>query len=233
MKKLLILMMIFCAIQVSAQPQNENVLVSKTGKIILPEGGEYAVGISTNPLISFVGNMFNEKENNNFYIQSLGGTTIYGKYFASPQMAWRAKIYVNYRNDRLFESENSTYNSRIHFGYEKRHGDSRWQFLFGPEILLEAYGETYKGINVNTNQVIYRNSEDRFNMGARGFAGIEYFIFPKISLAAELGLSVIGTVWGKDSRWIGSEENKETQNISNFLIRTDHLDGQLMLMFHF
>jgi hypothetical protein len=237
MKKLILLVLIFCVSQVSAQQHDNNVLLSTKGKVILPEAGDYAIGLAVNPLMKFVGNMFNDQADNHFYIRSIQGASVYGKYFFSPQTALRAKIYVDYRDNKQFNRATRFYHSNLIFGLEKRGGVSRWQFLYGPEIILEARGDSDKIIFSNSvnNKVEERLNSlyNMFSVGARGFAGVEYFILPKLSLAAEMGLSVKGSVWGESStRSPVTDEIIELKDKS-FKISTDHLDGQLMLMLHF
>jgi hypothetical protein len=232
MKKLLLMILMMIAFHVSAQQADDNVLVSKSGKVILPEAGDYAVGIAANPFVNFVGNMFNGSTDNNFRIWLLSGGYLYGKYFISPQAAYRAKVFINFSNNKHFDTENSNYSTELIFGYEKRRGESRFQFLYGPEILVGASGSSSKFLNNLNNSINQQTKENRIFIGARGFAGAEYFIFPKISLAAEMGFSIKGSVWGERSRQF-LEEPVQKRDIGFFSIGTDLLDGNLMLMFHF
>jgi hypothetical protein len=79
-----------------------------------------------------------------------------------------------------------------------------------------------------------------FGIGARAFVGAEYFIFPKISLGAELG-------WGfayinQNDGLITTESWNTTATIkdgvpfagsNSFGIDTDNSGGQILLTFHF
>jgi hypothetical protein len=80
---------LFLAGSVSAQEEasSSDVLANKKGIPILPKKGDYALGISANPFLDYVGNMFNNTADNNF---DLYDYTIYGKYYLKDNEAIRA-----------------------------------------------------------------------------------------------------------------------------------------------
>jgi hypothetical protein len=233
MKKLLLMILVIISLQVSAQ-QPENVLLSKRGRVILPEAGDFALGIAANPFVNFVGNMFNGNTDNNFYVGLLSGNYLYGKYFTSPQWAYRAKAYVSYSDSKSIH-EIRNYEVELIFGFEKRRGESRFQFLYGPEFIAGTSGSRNKYFGYFQETEFYRTeSNGTFYLGARGFAGAEYFIFPKFSIAAEMGFSIRGSLWGEyESLNSLNVDLTERRDVSFFRMNTDILDGQLMLLFHF
>lgn len=149
-------------------------------------------------------------------------------------------------------------------GMEKRRGKNRLQGYYGGEIIFMLGGtnptETYTyavdadtanfnaGLLVDENGMVSTTRTDSkkygstFGFGLRGFIGAEYFIMPKISIAAEYG-------WGLSfSSTKGSETVTTTLDITNnttesttvvgggtksFGIDTDNLSGAIRLMFHF
>ncbi len=115
-------------------------------------------------------------------------------------------------NDKLTFSKN---NWMLTVGYEKRRGYQRLQGYYGAEIGIGGngsresvtygnafsdmypvqYTNNFNGFGVttvsNTGGRVARTLEAKnrggFRIGARGFIGVEYFIFPKISIGAEYG----------------------------------------------
>ena len=81
-----------------------------------------------------------------------------------------------------------------------------------------------------------------FGIGARGFIGAEYFILPKFSIAAELGITLMYTTtndgYSAQQSWdIGSSSSKSKRLIngggSSLGIDTDNNGGQLSINFYF
>ena len=169
-----------------------------------------------------------------------------------------------YTNDTRKTSET---NISLTFGFEKRKGNTRLQGYYGAEGLLKIVGGntkySYGNAFTATNPSVYTTDFDKttasgfesalqtqrvtsikegttIGIGARGFIGAEYFIFPKISIGAELG-------WGfaylnKNDGLLTVESWNATAAIkegvpfgggSYFGIDTDNSGGQLMLTLHF
>src|SRR6056297_2437789 len=59
----------------------------------LPSAGDFAIGVDAVPFIDFLGNAFNGHDYRNSL--TLGSTTLYGKYYLSPDAAVRAEVYLN------------------------------------------------------------------------------------------------------------------------------------------
>ena len=95
-----------------------NVSAQDNEKVYLPEKGDFSVGISLNPLLNFVGNIFNGSENN--AIGNIGGESslsgldsyekgvtpdisIMGKYMLTNSWAVRANIGLMIGNDQYNE----------------------------------------------------------------------------------------------------------------------------------
>lgn len=99
-----------------------------------------------------------------------------------------------------------TSNFEVRLGYEMRRGYGRLQGFYGGEFIIgrSKYVNDYTYGNAMTtlNQAPSSNwgsgysrplnsvSNTNLNVGLGGFAGVEYFIAPKIAIGGELGLSL-------------------------------------------
>lgn len=148
-------------------------------------------------------------------------------------------------------------------GLEKRRGTYRIQGFAGADLMFGymsgsdkyAYGNeitetnplptTYNfGTNLHPGgaRTLSESTGMSLNFGARAFVGVEYFVFPKLSLGGEFG-------WGLNVGFRGdSKINLEVWNpveleveerewtidkASHFVLDTDNLGGLIKLMFHF
>jgi hypothetical protein len=80
-----------------AQDDNSDILKNKKGEVILPEAGDYAIGVSATPFINLVGNLFKINSaapfTNPMSWNFVDGTNaIYGKYFLNEKTAIRAAV---------------------------------------------------------------------------------------------------------------------------------------------
>lgn len=93
---------------------------------------------------------------------------------------------------------------------------------------------------VRTVSVTNPNS---FSVGARGFAGVEYFFAPQISIGAEfyLGIGFTGTnrsevvteEWNADAGAVQQISNVNANVLTQFGINTSDYGGAINLLFHF
>lgn len=139
---------------------------SMNGHEVLPQAGEYALGIGASPIITFAGNMFgftNSNSQNPFAYASKGFPTavIYGKYMKSGDVAYRGSININIGtttnmfvidndysdNPDDLLSDSRTYQASsvlLGAGLEKRRGESRVQGIYGAEgFLYYSTGDQY------------------------------------------------------------------------------------------
>lgn len=87
-------------------------------------------------------------------------------------------------------------------GLEWRRGHNRLQGFYGGEVLIGLGNTTTKNsyeieynqeaqdsgvIGLGSNRVLSNKSGTSLTFGVRGFAGVEYFVLPKISIGAEFG----------------------------------------------
>ncbi|GHV36903.1 hypothetical protein FACS1894178_8530 [Bacteroidia bacterium] len=108
MKKILVVLMsVFflfgASAQDSIQKEGNQVLVNKKGKVILPEKGDWAVGINAAPFINFIGSFFSSGAVSPQLLFK-NGATVYGKYFLKDKLALRMGIGGNYSFRNCFVS---------------------------------------------------------------------------------------------------------------------------------
>lgn len=160
-------------------------------------------------------------------------------------------------------------NYTIGVGYEWRLGKGRLQGVLGGSVYYQFasatkgrydYGNGFTDGNAAPNSTTWDNvgnilttgalgsritsmkGGNTWGVGARLFAGIEYFIAPKISLGAEFGWSVGYSQTGNGVKGFDSWDavnatvhHKEitTSGGSRFDADTDNFNGALYFMFHF
>jgi len=149
MKKILSLIFILLLVN-QAFSQDEDILKSKKGLPVLPQKGDYAVGISATPFFNFFGNIFNGNTFNQAPVISASGTTTFtGKYFKSNQTAYRIGFTLNIsslsrenavpKQQTFFNPAEFTVDEakqfrtliNLQFGVEKRRGVGRLQGIYG------------------------------------------------------------------------------------------------------
>jgi hypothetical protein len=149
-------------------------------------------------------------------------------------------------------------------GMEFRRGKGRLMGVYGGEAVigLNTSNESYtygnlitadnqaptttnfgNNLGAGNSRVISRTNANSFSLGAFGFAGVEYFFAPQISIGAEftLGLRYTGTnrsevvreEWEANSAAVINISDLNAGNLTNFGIATGVWGGSINLMFHF
>jgi hypothetical protein len=173
MKKLFIIALVFCSVASFAQDENQentkvtkliifnssgetNELVSKNGRQILPQKGDWGFGVNATSIIQYFGNAANGEDLNsaprlNVVDKNLPSATIWGKYFIADDLAWRGGLNIFAENDRRrfrVNDDNSLnpddvvfdvrdfeiYGFTASLGLEKRKGKSRVQGVYGADV---------------------------------------------------------------------------------------------------
>lgn len=160
-------------------------------------------------------------------------------------------------------------NYTIGAGYEWRLGKGRLQGVVGGQVFYTfasatkaryEYGNAFSDGNAAPSSTTWDNfgnivttgalgerstimkGGNTWGVGARVFAGVEYFIAPKISLGAEFGWSLGYSQTGKATKGVESWDSangavssrQRTVSGSNrFNADTDNFSGSLYFMFHF
>ena len=221
MKKSVFLAAAFC---IAGATFAQDVLTSKKGMPILPEAGDYSIGIDATPFLDYTGNMFNGNVGNvspSFAYGVDRPLAIYGKRFIDANSAYRATIRLGFGSssisnmvqdlssgaaaDAMVEDkmDTSEMNITLGLGKEWRRGNGRLQGVYGVEGLINLnsgkitneYGNAIED-DLVTSRVLETKDGLGFGLTARGFVGVEYFIAPKMSLGAEYGYALGFNVQG-------------------------------------
>ncbi len=272
-----------CSFVFAQENEREKGTVTKSGRQILPQAGDFAIGVDAYPFLNYAGNMFNGSNSNN--TPSFGGATLYGKYFLQDNRALRVRLLLDlssetYKNlvpddaataanptaeveDKLKEG---TTKIGLSVGYEFRRGYGRLQGFYGIEAGLgfESYKNTYEYGNpfTNTHQLpttttnfingtfaqasvrpTSEKSGSQFSFEAGAFAGVEFFVAPKLSIGGEvgLGLSYATTPKGKATveSWDAANSIVKATEGEAYTGAPGHFGfetvtrGALFVMFHF
>jgi hypothetical protein len=130
----------------------DSVLVNKHGRVILPQKGDLAIGLSADPFLNYVGNMFNANTNNSL---NLGDQNIYFRYFLSNNDALRVTVRVSSSKyiDNYYVTDDAAratdplsrqqvedrqtsfdHNYGIRLGYQKFRGYNRLRGFYGADL---------------------------------------------------------------------------------------------------
>ena len=217
MKKLLVIFAIAGSIDITQAQDTTHtqVLLSKKGIPILPEKGDWSIGIDAVPIINYIGNMFSNAGNSNSDYFNFGSShpmTIVGKLMKTSDRAYRGKVRIGFGSltqdtvvDDLSnpashvtdETITSDFNLTLGAGLEWLRGKGRLRGLYGMEALITkgSHGITYSyGNELTATNTGPRTTElkdgNKTGFGVRGFLGVEYFFAPKISLSGEFGWGI-------------------------------------------
>ncbi|MEQ8910465.1 MAG: hypothetical protein RIC95_14810 [Vicingaceae bacterium] len=250
-KKVLLIAALFTAGFSFAQDQ----MTSKKGTPILPEAGDYAISFDAAPLTSYMGNLMNGTTGNNLGAFNLSNAAdplvLTGKYFTDANTAYRGMLRLGFGSNTAtsnnvdgtgFSGETTTNNTNIAIGggLEFRRGKGRLQGVYGPMAMISLTGGgqefSYDStLTVTGPRVTERTNGSSFGLNLGGFAGVEYFFAPKMSIGGEV-------MWTINIASNGaSETTTETTNgsttveggeSSTFGVDTRPM-GNISLNFHF
>lgn len=166
-----------------------SVLKSKRGYTILPEAGEWGLGVSANPFLRYMGNVLNGNTFNNepaftYSTNPANNVAIFGKYVVDANTQYRVRfnigiatvnnkgvirqdeltpdpLYPNYTQDW---QKVSTKNIVLAAGYEKRRGSSKLQGVYGAELVVGYFASKQTYDYGNSIQLDF-NSPQTYNFG--------------------------------------------------------------------
>lgn len=209
MKKLLF--MIALMLGVTAMNAQETCCKTKNGTTVLPEAGEFSIGIDAVPVLNYFGNLFNEA-GNNAAVGYQQANTITGTYMKTANLAYRGKLRIGFNNSTVDSVETKGTNLTLGAGVMKYRGKGRLQGYYGAEA----------GISTSSGSVTVSGNDAKApnTMGfyGRGFVGAQYFVAPKVSIGTEYG-------WGPSF-------NKSDDN-SSFSLDVDNMGGAIYLSLFF
>ena len=245
--------------------------VTKSGQQILPQAGDVAIGIDAASLLEYAGGMFSDSgaKAPSFSYQDdiFKAPAIYFKYFLSDEAALRTKLHLGFNSVKEKSQEPEVGNANgevdnvktdafngfgLSVGYEMRRGYGRLQGFFGPEIGLGFsssstsydWGNRISEYNTlsGSSRKLKETNPSEFNFRVGGFAGVEYFIAPKLSIGGEVGLGLgfgskgkteIETEqWDYTNRGFLKTNKVEAGGGSSFSFSTKY-NASLSVMFHF
>jgi len=290
MKKKTFLFGLCLCVGITAMAQNvaddfNAAYANKRGVYLLPQAGDFALGVDATPVLRYLGNIFNSSGNYPPLVKGVD-QTIYGKYFLQDNRAIRARLSLNFSSDEnkgvvrndvkflddpestatLFDVEKSTgFDVELGAGYEFRRGNGRVQGFYGGEAIFGfSSGKTkYSYANRITEDNPYPTSYDfygnldyynwtrdteykpgyTFSFGLGGFAGVEYFFAPQMSIAGEFGLGFYLSMAGQgqwtwegwdpieDARQVKTEKYSEWNSSSLGVVTIP--TGKISLLFYF
>lgn len=205
---------------------------NKDGKEMLPQAKDWAIQYDIAPVFSFVGDAFSNNSNTTNVSSPFSQGMFVAKYFTDANSAYRFKFGFNISrvtndtfipygsNQEYIESRITSINNiTLGFGKEWRRGHGRVQGVFGFEGLIQLGSSTpfeSKSYNLTIKEAVDTTVQPSgverslgvtrsrgLGFAARSFAGVEYFIAPKVSLGAEFG-------WGIGYRFQQNETTTES-----------------------
>lgn len=185
-------------------------ITSSKGEEYLPKAGDWAIGFSANTFFDYLGNAFSGSTSANTMgtpVNDGWNGTFVGKKFTTDATANRYLIDLGVHtgstttpsttvSTQSTKVTTSNVNVAVGLGKEWRKGKTRLQGFYGADVVL----------GVNTGNTKTENTDSAggpFNMttevknglglmvGARGFLGAEYFVFPKIAIGAQYTYNVM------------------------------------------
>ena len=187
---------------------NAQELTSSKGENYLPQQGDWSIGFNANSALSFVGNAFNGSTGNKVAFDSNDATKLpgfnksvsfVGRNFTSDTTADRYTANLLFSFEKQKDVDATTqFGLLAGYGKEWRKGSTRLQGFYGFDGLV-GFG-------------IPQKDAFSFLVGAQGFAGAEYFVFPKVALGAQYAYGVfVKHESSKDNQ--GNETSKFGFNI--------------------
>ncbi len=193
--------------------------------------------------LTFVGKKFTSDKNALRVIASLGVGNVSNtaENVTSDEEGTTASIVFADKN--TWKSSTTNFALTAGVGKEWRRGKTRLQGYYGADVFLTFQTSTTKITNTNQNSTGFKESKfattglgSAFGIGANGFLGAEYFIFPKMAIGAQyqygLNIAVAGaakeSVTGWDNKTETTNGPKGTAvNLGNFGV------ASILLTLHF
>ncbi len=260
MKKLLVFLsvILICTMVIHGQVQESEgkVLRTKKGVPVLPQTGDWAIGIDATPFFQYIGNIFTT--NNNPYFPAFGFTAqapgaIFGKYKISETTTYRGALLIGVSNitsrsqnpvdpDLVDKTKTSALTIGLIGGIQKnRQIFGRLVGIYGVQagIIKEPYNAgiymgklSFKDANDSNNNYKLTGG-NTYSLMAGGFVGVEFFFAPCMALAGEFGYDILFYTQAdrKNVPETGAETITDYGGIGVELAPT--ASGNLQLLFYF
>ncbi len=246
MKKSLLILAMLIGGAVTAQDN----MTSKKGTPILPEAGDWSIGIGANSTLEYFGNLMNGSNSAPSFDWQSSTNVIRGKMMKDANTGYRLGLRLGFGSNTeteeapnagdLKETKTSGMDINLMAGIEKRRGKGRLQGVYGGEAGIGlSSGKTTMTYNGNAAAGAMLEDKDGsgFSFNLRGFIGMEYFFAPKMSLGGEFGwgldISSVGAGDAKTADGIGGSTSAKTGKSSSFGFDTDNASAAINLNFYF
>lgn len=245
MKKGLLIVAMMIGVSASAQDFN-----SKKGTPILPEAGDWSIGIGANSTLNYFGNLMNGSNSAPTFDWTNSSNVITGKMMKDANTAYRVGIRLGMGSTKTTtgsdvagtksETKVAGHNINLAGGIQKYRGKGRVKGIYGGEVNIGLGGSkttnTFNG-NAPVGEILEDKAGSTFEFGVRGFIGVEYFFAPKMSVGGEfgwgLGLSSTGAGETTTADGNGGSTSAKTGKSSSFGLDTDNAGGTINLNFYF
>lgn len=219
------------------------------------EGG-FAITFNANPLINYVGNMFNGNTNNQLKDfnglknELFSGTTITGKYFLKDNLAIDLGFGFDNEYNTKFTYDSKEYDKELGYtknatsafmikggvSYNLRPGQRLQPVLGADLVYVHENGWDYSEATDGDNKDAYQYGGAPVNkIGLMASAGVEYFVTKQISVGATVDFGV-AKAWNGSSYDRDNKKEKEDGyrvNSTTTKILTGNFGGNLSLNFYF
>ena len=153
---------------------------SNKGEQILPEEGDWSVGMSAHPFIHFFSNIFTDASQDRVInVPSFGDPL----YFSMRRFVRDDKA-IRYTMGANFDTSEETWSMGLGYGVEHRKGKTRLQGMWGYNGFI-GIGENFDSNNLLSIPTIIYEDGYNMNVSTSVFIGCEYFFLPKIAIGAE------------------------------------------------
>jgi len=212
---------------IAANSQN---LTSKKGEAYLPEKGDWAISVNADGIFRWVGNIANNTSNNAApSVSEVLDATFVGKRFTSDKTAIRyiAGVVISNSTETAEAAGNTNKLSETNFGLtagigkEWRRGKTRLQGYYGADALLQISSSSEKETNSKSGvglKELKSTSGLGLGIGANGFIGAEYFLFPKMAIGAQYEAGFIVSLEGAGKTtatpWSGSATETKGSSVT-------------------
>lgn len=231
-------------------------MTSKNGSAILPESGDWSIGVNVNPFLDYVGNIFSDAgaDSPSFDWTDGNDWVITGKMMKDANTAYRVRARIGYVSvtDKDYSStatagasverKTSEMNIDLGAGIQKYRGKGRLQGIYGAEARISYGGGSEEWSSEDLNAEVSNGyltdggdfvSLSTFGIGVRGFIGAEYFFAPKMSLGGEFGWGLGISSSSEGEITVNNGTPTKVGGGSGFGIDTDNLDGAISLNLYF
>ena len=223
--------------------------------------GSWGITVGADPVINFVGNMFNGTQDNS--LNGLGGT-LAGKYFVGDKFAVTAGVTFNNWKNKSFEYNNDEDNKEV--TNTNTNGNRYFainagaQYYFRPGKRLQpfvsaniSYGRTnnytvYKDYEYKVEGEIEQYDATRKNsspvniFGCAANIGVEYFLGKNVSISGALGIGVDTSTYKTVMKYKTDDKEmpKEAIDAQNYNIKNSRstsfgtlMNGNIAFNFYF